>query len=457
MLIRARLMLRFTLLVLLIQVLFAGFVYSLFASARAERFAGQLQAEAGLAARLLVREHHLSPSYLRTFLPRDVPGVAGEQLSVFDPGGHLLYTSADAQSLALHRKNRTHVQPGQSVRFEDDGGETLGIAYGDPAGHYYTVFAGGVDEAGGQQLYRLRLILLVGTLGALGLSALAGYYFAGRALAPLRTAVQQVHRITAERLNLRLDEGNGTDELAQLAATFNQMLDRLEGSFMTQRSFVAHASHELRTPLTTLLGTLETATDYDRTLFDAQASIEVATKELRKLIELVNGLLALAQADESTFTGETVQLDECLLQALAYCRARYPDQPVHFTLGPIPDEAHEGYAARGNTQLLTTAILNVLDNALKFSGKPVAVTLEYATPSTLQLSVSDQGPGLSAEEQQRAFEPLYRGPSGQHRPGHGIGLAVTRKVIELHRGQAALLANPDGGTVAILTVPAAID
>jgi signal transduction histidine kinase len=457
MLIRVRLMLLFTLLVLLIQVLFAGFVYSLFASARTERFAAQLQAEAGLAARLLVREHHLSPAYLRTFLPRDVPGVAGEQLSVFDPDGHLLYTSADAQSLALHRKNRPHIQPGQSVRFEDDGGEKVGIAYRDPAGHYYTVFADGVDEAGGQQLYRLRLILLVATLGALVLSALAGHYFAGRALAPLRAAVQQVRRITAERLNLRLHEGNGTDELAQLAATFNQMLDRLEESFTTQRSFVAHASHELRTPLTTLLGTLETAADYDRTLPDAQASIKVATRELRKLIELVNGLLALAQAGDSTFMSETVQLDECLLQALAYCRARYPAQPVHFTLGPIPDEAREGYTVRGNAQLLTTAILNVLDNALKFSGQPVAVTLEYATPSMLQLRVTDQGPGLSVEEQQRAFEPLYRGPSGQHRPGHGIGLAVTRKVIELHRGQAVLLAQPDGGAVATLTVPAAVD
>ncbi|OGX87154.1 hypothetical protein BEN47_11800 [Hymenobacter lapidarius] len=245
----------------------------------------------------------------------------------------------------------------------------MGIAFRNE-GRSYTVFAGGVDVEGFQLLNRLRLILLAGIVGALALSVLAGRHFAGQALAPMRAVVRQVRRITAERLSLRLSEGNGTDEIAELAATFNQMLDRLEESFTAQRSFVAHASHELRTPLTTLLGTLETAADYDRTLPDAQGSIEVAVQEIRKLIALVNGLLALARADESTFTGETVQLDECLLQALAYCRAHYPAQPVHFTLGAIPDEAEEGYAVRGNAQLLTTAVLNVLDNALKFSGRP---------------------------------------------------------------------------------------
>jgi signal transduction histidine kinase len=454
MLIRARLTLRFTLLVLVIQLLFAGFVYWLFSSAREQRFAGQLEAEAGLAARLLVRQAHLNPTILRTFRPRDVPSMAGEQLSVFGPKGQLLYTSADTQSLTLHRANLPRIRPARPAFFQDEEGETVGISFLDE-GLTYTVFAGGVDEDGFQLLERLQLILLVATLGALALSVLAGRYFAGQALAPMGAVVSQVRRISAESLSLRLSEGNGTDEIAELAATFNQMLSRLESAFATQSSFVAHASHELRTPLTTLLGTLETATDYDRTLPDAQESMAVAVQEIRKLIGLVNGLLALARADESTFTGETVQLDECLLQAMAYCRTHYPAQPVRLALGDIPDAADSGYAVRGNEQLLTTALLNVLDNALKFSGQPVHVTLEYAAANQLRLTVEDRGPGLTAEEQQRAFEPLYRGPSGQHRPGHGIGLAVTRKVVALHGGQIHLRpASGHVGTVAVLVLPA---
>ena len=454
MLIRAKLALRFTLLVLLIQLLFAGFVYWFFGASRERRFAGQLRAEAELSARLLVSQRRLSPDSLRAFRPRDVAGIAGEQLSVFDEQDRIVYTSADAQSLALHRAYRSRVRAGRSVFFQDDESETVGIDYA-AGGLHYDVFAGGVDEDGFRQLQQLRLILLAGTLGALGLSVAAGRYFAGEALGPMARIVRQVRRITAERLSLRVDEGNRQDEIAQLAATFNQMLNGLEQAFASQKSFVAHASHELRTPLTTVLGTLETAADYDKNFGETQASIRKATAELRKLIDLSNGLLALARADESTFTGEIVRLDECLLQALDYCRSKYPGQAVHVSFGPMPEEAEEGYSVRGNTQLLTTAVLNVLDNALKFSQQPVTAALQYADAATLQLTITDQGPGLTAEEEQRAFEPLYRGPNGHHRPGHGIGLAVTEKVVQLHGGRVRLAPGPPRGTVATLTLPAA--
>lgn len=454
MLIRTKLLLRFSLLVLLIQLLVAAFVYWFYASSRELRFADRLRAEAELSARLLVRQRNLNPAFLRTYHPRDVPNMAGEQLTIFDPAGRLLYTSADSQSLALHRSILPRVHPNRPVHFADDDGETVGLDYNHD-GQYYTVFAGGVDDDGLQQLARLRLILLLGTLGALGLSVLAGWHFAGLALHPMGAVVAQVQRITAERLSLRVDEGNGTDEIAQLASTFNRMLNGLEEAFTAQKTFVSHASHELRTPLATLLGTLETAAAYDRALPDAQASIAVAVAELRKLIALSNGLLALAQADESTFRGETVRLDECLVQALHHCHAKYPALPVQLTFGTLPEEIEQVFAVRGNAELLTTALLNLLDNALKFSEQPVTVELGYVDAATLRLRVTDTGPGLAPEELSRAFEPLYRGTSSLHRPGHGIGLAVAQKVVRLHGGQLTLTATPGRGATATVLLPAA--
>ena len=454
MLIRTKLLLRFSLLVLLIQLLVAAFVYWFYASSREQRFADRLRAEAELSARLLVRQRNLNPAFLRTYYPRDVPNMAGEQLTVFDPTERLVYTSADRQSLNLHRRMLAQVHPGQPVHFADAEGETVGLDY-NHEGQYYTVFAGGVDNEGFRQLARLRLILLLGTAGALALSVLAGWHFAGEALHPMAAVVAQVRRITAEHLGLRVDEGNGTDEIAQLARTFNQMLNGLEHTFAAQKSFVAHASHELRTPLATLLGTLETAAAYDRALPDAQASIAVAVTELRKLIDLSNSLLALAQADESTFQGETVRLDECVVQALNHCHAKYPALPVQLTFGLLPEEVDNVFAVRGNAQLLTTAVLNLLDNALKFSARPVVAELGYIDSATLRLTVSDTGPGLTPQELERAFEPLYRGAAGRYQPGHGIGLAVVQKVVALHGGTLALTATPGHGATATLVLPAA--
>ncbi len=461
MLIRTRLILRFTLLVLVILALFASFVYWFSALARERRFADRLRIEAELSARILLRDRHLNPAFLRRFRPRDVPNMVGDQLSVFDAQGRIIYISADSVSRALYPAYFPQMQGRKLVRFADDDRETIGIEY-DYDGHTYTIFAGGTDDAGFYQLYKLRLILLVGTAGALVLSVLMGWYFAGRALYPMARVVRQVRHISADRLSLRVDEGNGTDEIAQLAITFNQMLNGLQEAFAAQRSFVAHASHELRTPLTVLLGTLETAAAYDRTLPTAQASIDTAITGLRHLIELTNGLLALAQADDSTFRGETVAFDDCLLLALDYCRATYPTLPVQLTLNEREtddesgDEADAGlFAVRGNRQLLTTAVHNVLDNALKFSGQPVTATLDFADARTLRLTIADTGPGLTAEDHLRAFEPLYRARNGAQRPGHGLGLAVTRKVVELHGGTVALAERSGGGTVAVVLLPLA--
>ncbi len=453
MLIRNKLILRFTLLVVVIQLVLSSFIYWFSTVSRQRRFHDRLVGEASLAGRMLVRDHHLDRAYLRAFRPRQVPSLEGEQVSVFDPDGQLIYTNAERSSRRLYRLYLKQVAPERPVAFNDGPRETVGVSY-TYEGRAYAVFAGGIDDYGSYQMMRLRRILLVSGVGALALIVLAAWYFADEALRPIARVVSQVKRITASKLTLRVDEGNGTDEIAQLAITFNRMLDGLERAFDSQKSFVSHASHELRTPLTTLLGTLETATAYDQSLPEARQSMDVAIAEIRKLIALTNDLLVLARADEAGFRPEPVRLDECLHEALDQCRSRYPAQPVRFSFGNLPADHDAPFTVRGSAQLLTTLLLNLLDNACKYSGHPVTVGLSYEGAHWLRLSVTDQGPGIPAHELPRLFEPLYRGENGRQQPGHGIGLAVVSKVARLHGGQVELRAAPGGGTEAVLTLPA---
>lgn len=455
MLIRNKLILRFTLLTVAIQLSLSAFIYYFQATTREQRFASRLTGKANMTMRLLVRQRSRGePATGPAFRRRDLLTIPGEQISIYDARQRLIYTSADGLSQRRNSEFLDRIGPGQPVRFTDGTRETVGVEF-QYRGQSYRIFASGLDPVGVQQLKKLRLLLLAGNLGALVLIILAGWYFAEQALRPISRVVRQVEQITAARLNARVDEGNGTDEIAQLARTFNQMLRGVEQAFESQKSFVSHASHELRTPLAALLGTLETSLAYDTTLPEAKESVASAVEEIRKLIDLSNGLLALAQADDASFRREPVSLDECVTQALNYCQNKYPDRRVQLAFGALPDPVPpDVFGVRGNARLLTTAIFNLLDNACKYSTGPVVATLGYIRKSHLQVLVEDQGIGIAAAELTQVLAPLYRAENGRSRPGYGIGLPITEKIVRLHGGELTLNSELGRGTSVSLELPA---
>lgn len=455
MLIRNKLILRFTLLVLAIQLGFSAFVYYFHAAAREQRFTRRLAGKAIMTARLHLRTAPADSAgaVRRTFSRSDLLTIEQEEISIYAPDNRLIYVSADTVPQQANQSQLPRLATGAPlVRFRAGPLDAVGFNYG-PAGQPYRLFAAGYDELGWAQLASLRLILLAGNVGALVLIILAGWYFADESLKPIARVVKQVKKITARELSRRVDEGNGTDEIAQLAITFNQMLGGLEQAFEAQRSFVSHASHELRTPLTVALGTLQTALAYDETLPDAQESMASAVEDLRQLVGITNGLLALAQAGEMGGRREPVRLDECLTQAVAQCQARHPGRLVQVAFGDVPDQLDTPFAVAGNAQLLTTALLNLLDNACKYSAAEVRATLGYANPETVQVVVADTGIGIAPSDLVRVFEPLYRAENGRQQPGYGIGLAVTQKIAQRHGGTLVLASEPGQGTTATLRLP----
>jgi signal transduction histidine kinase len=287
------------------------------------------------------------------------------------------------------------------------------------------------------------------------LTILAGWFFAGAALRPVARITRQAGRISATNLGRRLSEGNGRDELAQLAHAFNGMLAGLEQAFESQKSFLAHASHELRTPLTTLTGTLETALAYDATLPDARQSLAQSLDAARHLSALTNGLLNLAKADGALPAFVPVRLDECLHQALQFARAKYPGREWRLSFGEVStDTDADLFTVPGNAELLVTALLNLLDNAGKYSSGPVRTELAYADAATLRVRVADAGPGLTADELHHIYEPLYRASGALGRPGYGLGLPLTQRVVQRHGGRLEITSAPGEGTTATVWLPA---
>ncbi|WP_324670627.1 sensor histidine kinase [Hymenobacter sp. GOD-10R] len=454
MLIRNKLILRFTLLVVAIQLCLSAFVYYYSALSREQRYYHRLEAKAALIGSILIRRGNLQESKLRSFHRKDLLTMHDERISIYDQDGRMLYSTAAASKSASDAAYFARIGKEKLVSFRQGALETVGIHYRHQ-GRTYQIFVAGRDEFGMREFEKLRLILLVGNLGTLVLIILAGWYFVEQSLQPISRIVTEVEGITASNLSLRVHEGNQRDEIARLAITFNQMLSGLELAFESQKSFLSHASHELRTPLANLLGTLETSAAYDTDLADAKQSINSAIEEIRHVIALTNGLLALAKADDTSFRRLPVRLDECVTQAIAACSTKYPQHPLRLDFGFLPESVEDMFMVLGNAQLLTTAVLNLLDNACKYSQTDVRVTLGYRTPQELQLQIADAGLGMSEEELRRVFEPLYRGENGKHTLGYGLGLPITRKIVQLHAGQLLLESAPGKGTTATVRLPAA--
>ncbi|MFN8356026.1 MAG: ATP-binding protein [Spirosomataceae bacterium] len=448
MLIRNRLTLIFTLLAMAIQVTLSLLVWYFYSLYRQEEFYSRLEGKARVAGRVLIARRHLHDDFFKNMVKTDLLTIVEEQISIYDSQQKLVFTNRTLKESDYYKEKIPLLAKESLLEFRSGHLESIVMPFND-RGQVFYIFASGYDRIGFAKLGTLQQILVLANLLGFALIVLAGWYFSGRVLQPISQMVNEVEQITARHLQKRVNEGNRRDEIAQLAMTFNQMLFRLEDAFVSQRSFVAHASHELRTPLTNILGTLETSLRYDHHPKDWLESMEVAVEELKKLISLTNSLLELANISDGQLVLQPIQVDDCLLNALGYVQGKYPARKVQLQFS---EDSETAFTCLGVESLLTTAFLNVLDNACKYSEDDVSVQLSV-NDATIVVRVQDKGRGIDPEDAGHIFDPLYRGKNVSGVTGYGIGLAITQKIIELHQGTLEILSKINEGTSVSIKIP----
>jgi len=310
------------------------------------------------------------------------------------------------------------------------------------------------DDYGLAKLKDLRVALAVGFSIAILLTLVAGSIFSKKALQPVSQMVDKVEDITASHLDLRLGTGNGKDEIAELAITFNRMLDRLEGSFEAQKQFVSNVSHELRTPLAAMIAELEIATNRERTADEYRVMIGLILEDARRLARLSKGLLDLAKAsyDHAAIAFRPIRLDELLLDARQDVLKASPDYRVNIIFEK-EIEADDSISVKGNEYLLKVAFTNLMENGCKFSDdKQCSVGISFHEPNII-LRFSDTGIGIPPEDIPHIFIPFYRGSNKKYAGGHGIGLPLTDRIIRLHQGTLHVNSRPGEGTTFTIELP----
>jgi signal transduction histidine kinase len=303
-------------------------------------------------------------------------------------------------------------------------------------------------------LDNLRRAIVFTVLSAAIVSALIGLWFSKVIMRPVRVITKKMNEISGTQLHLRLDGGSGKDEISKLTDTFNDMLNRLETTFESQKNFISNASHELNTPLTAIIGESEFALNKLRTPADYQSSITVILTEAERLKKITNSLLHLAQTGyiSKSPAFDLLRTDEVLYTVKETVENIIPGCRIYINLTLMPEDENK-LLIKGNAQLLEIAFVNLLLNGCKYSqNKPVKVTLAAAHKKVIVI-IEDEGIGIPAREIQYIYEPFFRASNTGKFNGYGIGLPLTRNIIRIHNGELDVTSEENIGTKIKVTLP----
>lgn len=379
--------------------------------------------------------------------------VGGRWLEVWSREGDLLLRSATGEPLGLPPP-----QPGAEPRpvTLDRGERSLRVAAAlrEVAGVPVLVRAARSEEGVRHELRELLVVQGIGLPVALALAAFGGYHLARRALGPVARMAARARGITADRLGERLAVENPADELGQLAATFNETFARIERSFEQLRRFTADASHELRTPLTALRSVGEVGLQErpdDKLFADVVGSM---LEEVDGLTRLVDTLLALSRADAGQVRLAREPVD---LAALARNAVQHLEDLSNDKEQRVRVDAPGPAQVLGDWPVLRQAVINVLDNAIKYSPSGTAIDVAVRSGEALAwIEVSDHGPGIAPEDRDRIFERFYRVDKARSREqgGSGLGLALAKWGVEAHAGRIELRSEIGRGSAFRIVLPA---
>lgn len=387
-------------------------------------------------------------------------------LAIYDAAGALLAEAGRDEELQLTLPTADRITSSEPVLYtavESDEDDRHRIAVrravvGPSRTHY--VIVGGTDlEATEDELASLRRVLLSVVPLALVIAGIVGWFLARHSLSPVMMMAERARRIGVENLGDRLPVSNPHDELGRLAATFNELLDRLATSFSQQRQFMADASHELRTPVATTRTAATVALQVPhRNESDYRETLQLIELQTERLARMVDDMFTLARADAGNYPMQLtpMYLDELIEEVARAARVLADAKSVAIE---VVTDADRDAPFTGDEDLIRRMIVNLVDNAIRYApaGSTVTVTLRRSS-GHYGITVSDRGRGIPALAQPHIFKRFYRSDVARGRAagdvsGAGLGLAIARWIARLHEGDVSLVDSSAAGTTFQIRLP----
>ncbi|MCB0396402.1 MAG: HAMP domain-containing protein [Flavobacteriales bacterium] len=452
---RQRLTYLFVIIVALVLLVFSIAVYTLSADYRHDDFYNRLQSKASNTAKLLIEVEEIDANLLRKMEKDNPVSLPKEEILIYNYRNELVYSSNEKSQIHINTELLDKIRLEEEVQFTQEKYEVLGFLY---TGQYdrFAVIAAAEDIYGLRKLANLRTVIFIAFGVSVVIVFFLGWVFAGRALRPISRVIRQVENITITSLNLRVDEGNGQDEIAKVARTFNEMLDRLEAAFKMQKNFIANASHELRTPLTAITGQLEVLLMKERDNETYRKTVESVLEDIKGLNTISNRLLLLAQASTEISRSEfkPIRLDDIIWQVRSELIKRNPGYQIDISLDSGMDN-DDRLTVSGVENLIKTVVMNLIENGCKYGESGKVEVLLGENKGMMEVRVIDKGIGIEAADIDRIFEPFHRGKNVMGISGHGIGLSLVARIVALHGGEIKVYSKVGEGSTFLLMLPLA--
>lgn len=357
-----------------------------------------------------------------------------------------MFSDSKADSLLLSEKIINKAQADSEYFFTYQDKKAVAIYHTDSSRDFIVAIAA-TDTNSLEYLDQLKRILLIAMLSAAVLSFFTGLLFAINLIRPIKKLTGEVNLISSNNLSQRIETKNTKDELDKLAQTFNELMDRLQDSFAIQRRFISNASHELSTPLTSISSQLEVALQRTRTTAEYEEVMQSVYEDIKELQHLTRSLLDIAKTGtQGSLDLTDVRLDEVLFKVVSDVQKQNKSFKANLNFETFPED-ESLLTTFGNANLLYIAFKNIIDNGCKYADNHESTVNVQFTETKIIVEVANTGDIIAEADIQNIFQPFFRTDSAIQKPGFGLGLTLTRRILSLHKGSISVESDIAKGTV----------
>ncbi len=452
--IRYKIALLFSSIVTLLFLIISVVVYFYSVEERNELFKTRLKNRAHSAARVYAAISDSNYSILRRIDNTPVASLYDKSVTITGFNNEMVYAYSDKKgdSLLLSKEVIEEAKIHKVHYFKYGDKEAIAIHKQDTLSNFIVAVA--ANDSDGKEYFRqLKRILFISLLLSVILSFVSGIVFARSLIRPIAQITAEVNLISSRNLSQRIKLQQNGDELSRLASTFNDLLDRLHESFSSQRRFISNASHELSTPLTSVSSQLDVALQKNRSSEEYAAVLQSIQEDIQHLQQLTHSLLDIAKAgSQGGIDLEEIRIDEVLFKVVADIQKHNSTYQIYVNFNEIPDD-DKLITTFGNSNLLYMAFKNIIENGCKYATDQSSMIGVSFNKEEIIVSVFNTGEVIAPADISNIFQPFFRSGSALNKPGFGLGLALARQIISLHKGTITVESHESHGTTFAITLP----